>query len=122
MRSIPCNVNGIRSAHAKGFTEWMRRQKPDVVCLQEIKAQEADLPRALLAPRGLHAFFHPAEKRGYSGVAIYARHAPDKVTLGLGEKRIDAQGRFRQVDFGALSVTSSSVPSGTRGEGGRRRK
>ena len=64
MRVITCNVNGIRAAHAKGFTEWMRRQKPDVVCLQEIKAQEADLPRALLAPRGLHAFFHPAEKRG----------------------------------------------------------
>src|SRR5258706_9823325 len=128
MRIITCNVNGIRSAHAKGFTEWMRRQKPDVVCLQEIKAQEADLPRALLAPRGLHAFFHPAEKRGYSGVAIYSRHEPEKVTLGLGIKDIDAQGRFIQADFGseanlgAVSVVSLYMPSGTMGEEAQARK
>ncbi len=122
MRVITCNVNGIRSAHAKGFTEWMRRQKPDVVCLQEIKAQEADLPRALLAPRGLHAFFHPAERRGYSGVAIYTKHEPQKVTLGLGVKEIDAQGRFLEVDFGALSVISIYLPSSTMGAEAQERK
>jgi len=122
MRVITCNVNGIRSAHNKGFTDWMRRQKPDVVCLQEIKAQEAELPRALLAPRGLHAFFHPAEKRGYSGVAIYAAKEPDKVTLGLGVKEIDAQGRFLQLDFGNLSVVSLYMPSGTMGEEAQKRK
>jgi exodeoxyribonuclease-3 len=122
MRIITCNVNGIRAAHAKGFTDWMRRQKADVVCLQEIKAQEADLPRALLAPRGLHAFFHPAEKRGYSGVAIYSRKEPDQVTLGLGVKEIDAQGRFLQADFGALSVISIYMPSGTMGEEAQKRK
>ena len=122
MRVITCNVNGIRAAHAKGFTEWMRRQKADVVCLQEIKAQEADLPRALLAPRGLHAFFHPAEKRGYSGVAIYAKKEPDKVTFGLGVKEIDAQGRFLQADFGALSVISIYLPSGTMGAEAQKRK
>ena len=66
MRIVTLNVNGIRSAAAKGFTAWMRRQRADVVCLQEIKAQEADLPRTLAAPRGLHAYFHSAQKRGYS--------------------------------------------------------
>ena len=122
MRIITCNVNGLRSAHTKGFTEWMRRQKPDIVCLQEIKAQESDLPRALLAPAGLHAFFHPAEKRGYSGVAIYAKREPDKVTLGLGVKEIDAQGRFLQCDFGNLSVVSLYMPSGTMGDEAQARK
>src|ERR1700752_4199684 len=122
MKIITLNVNGLRAAHAKGFTGWMRRQKADVVCLQEIKAQEADLPRALLAPRGLHAFFHPAEKRGYSGVAIYAKAEPGNVTLGLGVKEIDAQGRFLQADFGALSVISLYLPSGTMGEEAQARK
>ena len=122
MRIITLNVNGLRAAHAKGFTGWMRRQKPDVVCLQEIKAQEADLPRALLAPKGLHAYFHPAEKRGYSGVAIYAKREPGNVTIGLGIPEIDRQGRFLQADFGDLSVVSLYMPSGTMGEEAQARK
>src|SRR5437867_7279113 len=122
MRIITLNVNGLRSAHAKGFTDWMRRQKPDLVCLQEIKAQEPDLPRALLAPRGLHAFFHPAEKRGYSGVAIYAKREPDNVVMGFGIKEIDAQGRFIQADFGNLSVESLYSLSGTVGAEAQARK
>ena len=122
MRIITLNANGLRAAHAKGFTAWMRKQKPDVVCLQEIKAQEADLPRELLAPRGLHAFFHPAEKRGYSGVAIYAKREPGNVVIGLGIKDIDAQGRFLQADFGNLSVVSLYMPSGTMGEEAQARK
>src|SRR5262245_62399122 len=73
MRIVTLNVNGLRSAAGKGFPAWMRRQKADVVCLQEIKAQEADLPKTLLATRGLNAFFHPAEKKGYSGVTILFR-------------------------------------------------
>ena len=122
MRIVTLNVNGLRSAAAKGFFPWMRRQKPDIVCLQEIKAQEPDLPKSLLAPPGLHAFFHPAEKRGYSGVAIYSKREPDKVTLGLGVKEIDAQGRFLQADFGELSVISLYMPSGTMGDEAQARK
>jgi exodeoxyribonuclease-3 len=122
MRIITLNVNGLRSAAAKGFGRWMRRQGADVVCLQEIKAQEADLPRPLLAPRGLHAFFHPARKRGYSGVAIYAAREPDRVTLGLGVPDIDAQGRFLQADFGNLSVISLYLPSGSSGAEAQARK
>jgi exodeoxyribonuclease-3 len=122
MRIITCNVNGLRAAAGKGFLEWMRRQKPDIVCLQEIKAQEADLPRPILAPRGFHAFFHPAEKRGYSGVAIYSKAEPENVTLGLGIAEIDEQGRFLQADFGNLSVVSLYMPSGTMGDEAQARK
>jgi exodeoxyribonuclease-3 len=122
MRVITLNVNGIRSAASKGFTAWMRRQKADIVCLQEIKAQEADLPKTLLAPRGLHAYFHPAEKRGYSGVAIYSKREPDKVTLGLGIKDIDDQGRYLQLDFGNFSAVSIYLPSGSSSEAAQARK
>jgi exodeoxyribonuclease-3 len=122
MRIVTCNVNGLRAAASKGFFEWLLAQKPDVACLQEIKAQESDLPAAILAPRGLHGFFHPAQKRGYSGVAIYSKAEPDKVTLGLGIPEIDAQGRFLQADFGDLSIVSLYMPSGTMGEEAQARK
>jgi exodeoxyribonuclease-3 len=122
LRIITCNVNGLRSAHAKGFTAWLARQKPDCACLQEIKARESDLPPEVATPKGLHAFFHPAEKKGYSGVAIYARKEPTRVTLGLGIPEIDAQGRFLEAEFGNLSVVSLYMPSGTMGEEAQKRK
>jgi exodeoxyribonuclease-3 len=122
MRIITCNVNGLRAAASKGFLDWLLAQKPDAACLQEIKAQEADLPKHVLAPRGLHGFFHPAQKRGYSGVAIYSRREPDRVTLGLGIPEIDAQGRFIQCDYGDLSIVSLYMPSGTMGEEAQARK
>ena len=122
MRVMTLNVNGLRSASAKGFMPWMRRQRPDVVCLQEIKCQEADLTKALLAPRGYHAFFHPADKRGYSGVGIYSKREPDKVILGLGIPEIDAQGRYLQLDFGRLSAVSIYFPSGSASEAAQARK
>jgi len=122
VRIVTLNVNGIRSAASKGFLDWMKRQKADVVCLQEIKAQESDLPKELLAPAKLHAFFHPAEKKGYSGVAMYARKEPDRAVLGLGIKDIDAQGRYLQLDYGNLSVVSLYLPSGSSGEEAQARK
>jgi exodeoxyribonuclease-3 len=122
MRILSLNVNGLRSAASKGLLPWLRRQGADVICLQEIKAQEADLPRALLAPRGLHAFFHPAQKKGYSGVALYARREPDRIQIGLGIPEIDAQGRFLQADFGGLSVVSLYMPSGSSSEEAQARK
>ena len=122
MRIITLNANGIRSAASKGLFDWMKRQKADLVCIQEIKAQESDLPREILAPRKLHAFFHPAEKKGYSGVAIYARKEPDRVVLGLGIKDIDAQGRYLQLDYGNLSVVSVYAPSGSSSEEAQARK
>jgi len=94
----------------------MTRQDADVVCLQELKAQAADMRPEMLAPEGYHGCFHYAEKKGYSGVGIYSRRKPDAVIEGLGIPDIDAEGRYLQADFGNLSVISLYLPSGSSSE------
>ena len=116
LRIISLNLNGIRAAASKGWLEWLAEQNADVVCVQELKAQAADLTPALRAPAGMQGWFHHAEKKGYSGVGIYSRHAPDRVIEGLGMADIDAEGRFLQLDFGNLSVVSLYLPSGSSSE------
>jgi exodeoxyribonuclease III len=116
MRIISLNVNGVRSASTKGLLPWLARQKADVVCLQEIKAHEADLPDPILKPASLHAHFHSAAKKGYSGVGVYCRQMPDRIVTGMGSKEFDAEGRYLQVDFGNLSIVSLYVPSGASSE------
>ena len=116
LRVISLNVNGIRSAAKKGLYPWLAAQKADLVCLQEIKAQEADLGAELLAPRGLHGHFYPAEKKGYAGVALYSRARPDRVVRGFGVKEFDAEGRYLEASFGNLKVVSLYLPSGSSGE------
>ena len=116
MRVISVNVNGIRAAARKGFFEWMKRQRADVICIQELKAQEHQLTDTLFHPRGYHLFMHPAEKKGYSGVAIYSRQEPERVIMGLGWPEMDAEGRFIQADFSKLSVISLYLPSGSSSE------
>jgi exodeoxyribonuclease-3 len=113
MKIMTLNANGIRSATSKGFIEWMLKQHPDVVCLQETKAQEHQLSPEVQKPRGYYGFFHDAEKKGYSGVAIYCKKEPERVQIGLGWPDFDAEGRFLQVDFGDLSVISLYLPSGS---------
>jgi len=118
MRVITANLNGIRSAANKGFFDWMADQQADLVCLQETKAQEHQLDAAVHYPEGYHSVFVDAEKKGYSGVALYSRHAPDRVIRGLGEgfADMDAEGRYVQADFGRLSVVSLYLPSGSSGD------
>ena len=113
LRIVSLNLNGIRSASNKGVMPWLARQKADIVCMQEVKAQLTDLSPALAQPRGVHAYFHCAEKRGYSGVALYARTAPDRVATGIGVPEFDREGRFLRADFGTLSVVSVYLPSGS---------
>ena len=113
MKIMTLNANGIRSATSKGFIDWMLKQRPDVVCLQETKAQEHQLSPDIQRPRGYYGFFHDAEKKGYSGVAIYSKKEPERVKIGLGWPDFDAEGRFLQVDFGDLSVISLYLPSGS---------
>jgi len=115
MKVISVNVNGIRSAQKKGFFEWLKNQKADVVCLQEIKAQAHQLDEEIFYPKNYHSFYFEAEKKGYSGVGIYCREKPDNVVVGLGEgwEDMDAEGRYIQADFGALSVASIYLPSGS---------
>lgn len=120
LRIITANLNGIRSAASKGFFEWLATQDADVVCLQELKAQEVDLNAEMRAPGGMHGFFHCAEKRGYSGVGIYSRLSPASVTSGIGVEEFDLEGRYLQADFdlpsGPLSVVSIYLPSGSSSE------
>lgn len=113
LRIITLNLNGIRSAWNKGLLPWASRQNADFVCLQELKAQQADLTEEMTALNGLRSYYHFAEKKGYSGVGIWCRWEPDAVTEGLGNDEFDAEGRYLQVDFGRLSVISLYLPSGS---------
>jgi exodeoxyribonuclease-3 len=116
LRIIALNLNGIRSAVNKGLLPWLAAQKADVVCVQEIKAQLADLDPATLAPHPYSGHFSCAEKKGYSGVGIYSRKQPDKILSGFGSKEFDAEGRYLRADFGKLSVISAYLPSGSSSE------
>jgi exodeoxyribonuclease III len=117
LRVYTLNLNGIRSATTKGFMAWLANQSADVVCLQELKAQAADLHESLRNPEGWHSHFHYAEKKGYSGVGILSRRKPDRVIQGLGIAEFDAEGRYLQVDYDLpdtpLSVVSLYLPSGS---------
>ncbi len=116
MRIITLNANGIRSAERKGFFIWMQQQHADVVCIQESKAQIHQLNSDPFCPENYHCFYHDAEKKGYSGVALYCKNKPDNVINGTGWKDIDSEGRFIEAQFGNLSVISLYLPSGSSGE------
>ena len=116
MRVISINLNGIRSAFNKGLLPWLSQQSADIVCLQELKAQAADLTPEMSAPPGYHGCFHYAEKKGYSGVGIYSKRKPDAVIVGLGIPEFDSEGRYIEAQFGNLSVVSLYLPSGSSGE------
>ena len=116
MRIISANVNGIRSAYKKGFLAYIAQSGADIVCVQELKAQESDLADDMQRPHGMHGVWHCAQKRGYSGVAIYSKQKPDHVQIGLGIEKFDNEGRFVRADFGHLSVISLYLPSGTSAE------
>ena len=113
MRIISINTNGIRAAARKGFFEWMQKQKPDVVCIQETKAQEHQLDAPVFSPTDYRSYFHDAQKKGYSGVAIYTRHEPDDMQFGIGWDVMDNEGRWIRADFGNLSVISLYLQSGS---------
>lgn len=116
LRIVSLNLNGIRSAASKGYYAWLAKQDADFVCMQELKAQSADLSDEMLSPGDMRGWFHCAEKKGYSGVGIYSRHQPDQVIEGLGITEIDAEGRYLQADFGKLSIVSLYLPSGSSSE------
>lgn len=115
LRIMSFNANGIRAAQRKGFFDWFAQQNIDVLCVQETKAQEPQLD-ASHRPDGYHAYFFDAQKKGYSGVAIYSRIKPDHVHYGLDWPLADSEGRYIRADFGDLSVVSLYLPSGTSGD------
>jgi len=113
---ITYNVNGIRSALNKGWMEWLRSVGPDIVLLQEIKAEPGQLNLPVFENDGYFNFWHPAQKKGYSGVALFSKEEPDHVEVGSGNPDIDAEGRIIRADFGKVSVMSVYIPSGSSGD------
>ena len=116
MRVITLNVNGIRAAARKGFFSWVVRQKADVVCLQEVRAQADQIADKMFHPKSFHCYYLDAYKKGYSGVAVYSKQEPDEVVRGLGWDDVDAEARYLELKFDDLSVTSLYAPSGTSGD------
>ena len=113
MRIVSLNLNGIRSANTKGVFDWMAAHKPDILCVQELKAQMPDLTPAMMTPNGYQGWFHYAQKKGYSGVGIYARRPADRIVEGIGVAEFDDEGRYLRADWGNLTVISVYVPSGS---------
>lgn len=114
MKIISYNVNGIRAAISKGFIDWLKSANPDVICLQEIKAMEDQIPVADFEAAGYpYHYWFPAQKKGYSGVAILSKIKPNNVVFGTGIAHMDFEGRNIRVDFDDISVMSLYLPSGT---------
>jgi exodeoxyribonuclease-3 len=113
MRVITANTNGIRAAARKGFFEWLEGQQADVVCIQETKAQEHQLSDEVFCPAGYHCYYFDAERKGYSGTALYCKTEPQQVIKGLGWDPADSEGRYIQADFDGISVISLYMPSGS---------
>jgi exodeoxyribonuclease-3 len=116
MRIISYNVNGIRAAMNKGFIDWLKQADPDVVCIQETKAQPEQVDVKSLEEAGYKSYLHSAVKKGYSGVAIFSKLKPDHIEVGCGIDYIDFEGRVIRADYGDVSVMSTYFPSGSSGD------
>lgn len=118
MKIFTYNVNGIRSAMNKNFLAWLQATNADVICLQEIKAEPANIPQeiALLEQMGYHHYWFPAVKKGYSGTAIFSKIKPKHIEYGCGNEQFDAEGRVIRADFDDFSVMSVYFPSGSSGD------
>jgi exodeoxyribonuclease III len=116
MYIISYNVNGIRAAFTKGLTDWMAAELPDVLCIQESKAQPEQIPMMEFEALGYHSYWFSAQRKGYSGVGILSRREPDHVEYGMGIEKYDAEGRVIRADYGELSVISVYHPNGSGSE------
>jgi exodeoxyribonuclease-3 len=116
MKFVSFNVNGIRAAISKGFAEWLAKTQPDILSLQEIKATPDQVDTAFLDQLGYHHYWFPAEKKGYSGVAVFTKIKPDNIVYGMGNKLYDSEGRFIRSDYKDITLLSTYFPSGTSGD------
>jgi len=116
MKIITANLNGVRSAASKGFFTWASRQRADVICVQETKAQEWQLSDPQFHPKRLHTYYHDAQKKGYSGTALYCKFKPNEVVHGLGVDWIDCEGRYLEARYDNLIIVSLYMPSGSSGD------
>ena len=113
MKLLSYNVNGIRAAIKKGFASWLESTQADVICIQETKAMETQVDTSVLEDIGYHHFWFSAQKKGYSGVAVFSKEKPKNVTYGSGIDHMDYEGRILRVDFDKVSIMSLYLPSGT---------
>jgi exodeoxyribonuclease-3 len=116
MRIISYNVNGIRAAIKRGFIDWIKTDPADIICLQEIKASKDDIDIELIESAGYRSYWFPAQKKGYSGVAILSRLLPDNVEYGHSNEQSDFEGRVLRADFYDITLINAYFPSGTSGE------
>lgn len=116
MRIISYNVNGIRAAIKKGFIDWLKTDPADIICLQETKAHRDDVDHKLLSDLGFHDYWFSAQKKGYSGVAVFSKIKADNVQTGTGHAVSDEEGRVIQLDFGNTRLINAYFPSGTSGD------
>ena len=110
MRIISYNVNGIRAAIKKGFLDWLKTNPADVICVQETKAVKENVDHMLFNDLGYHDYWFSAQKKGYSGVAVFSKIIPDKIEIGNGHKVSDVEGRIIQVDFKDVKVIIAYFP------------
>ncbi|RBQ24492.1 hypothetical protein ALNOE001_01470 [Candidatus Methanobinarius endosymbioticus] len=113
---ISWNVNGIRAVDRKGFSDWFSKTKPDMLCLQEIKAQVEQIPKRLKHVEGYHSYFNPAERKGYSGVATYSTSKANESYTGIGIDKFDHEGRFLRTDFDDFILLNLYWPNGGMGD------
>src|SRR3989338_769623 len=116
LKILSWNVNGIRAAHKKGFLIWLQKEFPDILCLQEIKATQAQLPKELLYAPGYQTYWNPALRLGYSGVAVYTKEKPVSVKHGLGVTRFDEEGRVLQIEYKNFTLLNIYFPNGKMNE------
>ena len=113
MKILSYNVNGIRAALKKGFADWLKTTEADLICIQETKALEDQVDTSVLKDLGYYHYWFSAQKKGYSGVAIFSKKKPNKVVFGSGIDHMDFEGRIIRADFDSFSVMSLYLPSGT---------
>ncbi len=116
IKLLSWNVNGIRAVRGKGFLEWFYKESPDVLCLQETKAKPEQLTADLLEPEGYHAYWNSPERRGYSGVAVYAREEPKNISYDLDDISLDMEGRVIVAEYPAFTLMNIYFPNGKRGQ------
>lgn len=116
MRIISYNTNGIRAAIKKGFLDWLATLPADIICIQETKANQADVPVEQIKALGYQSYFFSAKKKGYSGVAVLTNKQPTNVVYGTGIPQSDEEGRVMQLDFDDITIVNAYFPSGTSGE------
>lgn len=116
LRIVSYNVNGIRAAMNKGLIDWLRTDPADIVCIQETKAHRDNVDHKAFTDLGYHDYWFSAQKKGYSGVAVFTKRVPDHVEYGTGHKVSDDEGRVLQMDFGDIRLINAYFPSGTTGD------